>query len=144
MANPLNTLQCIKRLAKRIKIDTGIPHFAALDQAALRAGFANYAHAQRTLTDTSPSAQRQASSEPKLIRKLSSTAPGLPSPATNAVVQLLKSSVARGVAILSLADVAAAVQDSRPMSARHKLWLRSQVTRAMADPMMQGMRLTTR
>ena len=41
-----STLEGIKRLAKSLKREQQIPHNKALDAAAVRAGYANFRHAQ--------------------------------------------------------------------------------------------------
>lgn len=46
-----STIDGIKRLAKRISNEHGIPHMAALDQASITAGYANYRDAQRRIAD---------------------------------------------------------------------------------------------
>ena len=51
-----STLGGIKRLAKQIKKANGVPHNEALDLAAKRASFENYAHAHRLLQN-SPTAK---------------------------------------------------------------------------------------
>lgn len=44
-----STLDGIKRLAKSIKVEQGVPHVRALDDAAQRAGFQNFRHAANVL-----------------------------------------------------------------------------------------------
>lgn len=46
-----STLDGIKRLAKSIKVDRGIQHIRALDDAAQSAGFQNFKHARNVLND---------------------------------------------------------------------------------------------
>ena len=45
-----SSLDGIKRLAKSIKAASGVTHAVALNEAARRAGFENYAHARKALT----------------------------------------------------------------------------------------------
>ncbi len=45
----LDSIEAIKRLAKLIKREKGIKHTAALDEAARRGGYVNYAHALGSL-----------------------------------------------------------------------------------------------
>lgn len=53
-----STLDGIKRLARTIKRERGLPHHAALDEAARKAGYENVRHAQRVLEQTpTPSAR---------------------------------------------------------------------------------------
>jgi len=51
-----STLDGIKRLAKHIKSEGGIAHAKALDRAARRAGYENFAHAKRQLDKANHSA----------------------------------------------------------------------------------------
>jgi hypothetical protein len=53
MSQPLppSTIGGIKRLAWRMKKEQGIQHARALDNAAQQAGFSNYIHALRELSD---------------------------------------------------------------------------------------------
>lgn len=143
----LNTLESIKRLAKAIKKDAGVKHFAALEQAALRAGFANYAHAQRALKDVRPSTTPDAPSDAIQLRdplfRLSTEIEELSNLHTVTLMQMVESAAAKsadGVAHLSFSDLAAATHDSRPMSARKKLWLRKQFARAAEEAQKQNLK----
>ena len=145
----LNTLESIKRLAKAIKKDAGIKHFAALDQAAMRAGFANYAHAQRTLKDARPSTTHDEPSvanqllDPKLLLATETEDEDLPSLPTVALMQMVKSAAAKsadGVAHVSYSGLAAAVHDSHPMSGQQKLRLRKQFARAGEEARKLGLK----
>lgn len=53
-----STLDGIKRLAKSLKVERGIQHVRALDEAAQAAGFQSYRHATHTLPTTAPKAER--------------------------------------------------------------------------------------
>ncbi|TYK74149.1 hypothetical protein FSY45_20140 [Comamonas sp. Z1] len=143
----LNTLESIKRLAKAIKKDAGIKHFAALDQAAMRAGFANYAHAQRTLKDVRPSTTPDALSDANQHRdpqlKLSTETEDSPSLPTVGLMLMVESAAAKsanGVAHVTYSDLAAAIHDSRPMSGQQKLRLRKKFTRAGEEARKQGLK----
>lgn len=143
----LNTLESIKRLAKAIKKDAGIKHFAALDQAAMRPGFANYAHAQRSLKDVRPSTTTDALSDANQLRdpqlQLSTETEDSPSLPTVGLMLMVESAAAKsadGVAHLSFADLAAAIHDSHPMSGPKKQWIRMQFARAGEEARKQGLK----
>lgn len=143
----LNTLESIKRLAKAIKKDAGIKHFAALDQASMRAGFANYAHAQRTLKDVRPSTAPDAKSDANQLRdpqlQLSTEtedSPSLPTVELMLRVESAASKSADGEAHVSFTDLAAAIHDPRPMSGRQKLWLSKQFARAGEEARQRGLK----
>jgi hypothetical protein len=52
-----STLDGIKRLAKSLKVERGIQHIRALDDAAQTAGFQNFRHASNVLRTTVPKAE---------------------------------------------------------------------------------------
>jgi hypothetical protein len=53
-----STLDGIKRLAKSLKVERGIQHVRALDDAAQAAGFQNFRHASNVLQAAAPKAER--------------------------------------------------------------------------------------
>ncbi|AOE83764.1 DUF5623 domain-containing protein [Pseudomonas sp. TCU-HL1] len=53
IVTPPSTVDGIKRLAKAIKREFGIPHTQALEEAAQKAGFQNFIHAKRAIAQTS-------------------------------------------------------------------------------------------
>lgn len=143
----LNTLESIKRHAKAIKKDAGIKHFAALDQAAMRAGFANYAHAQRALKDVRPSTTPDALSDanqlpdPQLqLSTETEDSPPLPTVELMLMVESAAAKSADGVAHVSYSDLAAAIHDSRPMSGQQKLRLRKQFAQAGEEARKLGLK----
>lgn len=53
-----STLDGIKRLAKSLKVERGIQHVRALDDAAQAAGFQNFRHASDALLTAASKAER--------------------------------------------------------------------------------------
>ncbi|WP_043005177.1 hypothetical protein [Comamonas testosteroni] len=143
----LTTLESIKRQAKAIKKDAGIKHFAALDQAAMSAGFANYVHAQRALKDVRPSSTTDALSDANQHRdpqlQLSTETEDSPSLPTVGLMLMVESAAAKsadGEARISFTDLATEIHDPRPMSGRQKLWLSKQFARAGEEARQRGLK----
>lgn len=121
----LDSLDCIKRYAKSLKKDRGIKHAEALNQAPMCAGYANFAHAQRSLKDQAPLALKHAP-RPRIDFLKRGHPNDVPEHHISALVQMVEAAMATsatGVADLSLADVDAALQDRRPWSPKKKRWL---------------------
>ena len=50
------TLEGIKRLAKRIEVEQFVKYDAALNTAAIQSGYASFEHARQALTEGKPNA----------------------------------------------------------------------------------------
>jgi hypothetical protein len=137
----LDSIEAIKRLAKLIKREKGIKHTAALDEAARRGGYVNYAHALGSLEIEPPEDSRPVF-EPVDEQEQTQTRSGvvqvptallkLESRSHLALMMLLLGASARdpgGVAKVSIADVSEALL--RGPRWRHKKELLARVREAV-------------
>ena len=139
----LDSLDRIKRYAKSLKKDRGIKHTEALNQASMCAGYANFAHAQRSLKDQAPFTLKRAP-RPRIDFLKLGHPNDVPEHHISALVQLVEAAMATssaGIAELSLADVDAALQDPLPWSPNKKRWLLDQFKRSIEVARLRGTRL---